>query len=365
MKRIRTINIAFLLMVSISVLLPLFAGRLFTGVTIHQSMIIGEVVYVAVALAVVALLDRPLIGQIQQAPMSGMTIALVVLFGLLIQPVSLWLNLFSQLFVTNYVTETMNSMGNSFLFNLLYAAVAPAIAEEFIFRGLFYHGYRQIGILRSAALTGLLFGLMHMNLNQFVYAFALGVLLALLVEATGSIYAAMMVHFMINGRSVVLLAASQQMSAAVASAGTAEVSRTMILQALLVYTPIALGCAAGMFFLIRRIAKLSGRSEYFDLVMQGQEQSVRRRHRDSADEVRMSEEKMCADAADVLEGSRNLAGMQMDPAGWTPAERAARFVAEPDEEWERAGTREKWLAALPAIAAALICLGYMLWLELA
>ena len=41
-----------------------------------------------------------------------------------------------------------------------------------------------------------------MNFNQFMYAVVGGVVFALVVEATGSITASMIMHFMINGSSV-------------------------------------------------------------------------------------------------------------------------------------------------------------------
>lgn len=49
-----------------------------------------------------------------------------------------------------------------------------------------------------------MFGCMHMNLNQFIYAFALGVYLAFLVEATGSVFSSMLAHFTLNATSTVM-----------------------------------------------------------------------------------------------------------------------------------------------------------------
>ena len=59
-------------------------------------------------------------------------------------------------------------------------------------------------MLPAILLTGFLFGCMHMNLNQFIYAFALGIYLAFLVEATGSIFSSMIAHFTLNATSVVM-----------------------------------------------------------------------------------------------------------------------------------------------------------------
>ena len=44
-----------------------------------------------------------------------------------------------------------------------------------------------------------------MNLNQALYAFVLGIFLALLVEATGSLFASMLFHFIYNAQSCCLM----------------------------------------------------------------------------------------------------------------------------------------------------------------
>ena len=54
---------------------------------------------------------------------------------------------------------------------------------------------------KAALMSGLIFGLMHLNFNQFSYGFVLGVIFAAVVEASGSIYASMAIHFLINFQS--------------------------------------------------------------------------------------------------------------------------------------------------------------------
>ena len=82
-----------------------------------------------------------------------------------------------------------------FVVQLLIIAVLPACVEEFVFRGLIYHSYRKNGILGAAVLSGLVFGLMHLNINQLSYAAVMGIIFALLVEATGSMYSSMLAHY--------------------------------------------------------------------------------------------------------------------------------------------------------------------------
>ena len=58
---------------------------------------------------------------------------------------------------------------------------------------------------RQVLLSSLLFGLMHMNFNQAPYAFALGVAMAVLVEATGSLWSSVLMHVIFNAQSVLLM----------------------------------------------------------------------------------------------------------------------------------------------------------------
>jgi hypothetical protein len=89
--------------------------------------------------------------------------------------------------------------------SLLCVSVLPGVLEEFIFRGLIYGSYRRRRVWGAIFVSALLFGLMHMNLNQFCYAFVMGVMFCLLYEGTGSLLASMLVHAVYNGNSVILM----------------------------------------------------------------------------------------------------------------------------------------------------------------
>ena len=76
-------------------------------------------------------------------------------------------------------------------------------AEEFLCRGILYwFGYRGISKIEGVLLSALVFALMHMNLNQFFYAFFLGIVFALMVEASDSILVSMIMHFAVNAFNV-------------------------------------------------------------------------------------------------------------------------------------------------------------------
>ena len=87
----------------------------------------------------------------------------------------------------------------SFVLSVFSLAVIPAIGEELIFRGVVFNGLRKHYSLTSSILiSSLLFALMHLSLQQFVYPFLLGMIMAWIVARTGSIVCSMVVHFVNN-----------------------------------------------------------------------------------------------------------------------------------------------------------------------
>lgn len=104
----------------------------------------------------------------------------------------------------NLAEETLNELKGSSLLSMLFVvAVQPAVFEELLFRGAALHGYRSLGPKKALLLSALLFGMLHMNLQQALYAFLLGIIFAFLVQRTGSIFASILPHFFINALNCV------------------------------------------------------------------------------------------------------------------------------------------------------------------
>ena len=82
---------------------------------------------------------------------------------------------------------------------MILAIIAP-IAEELIFRGWLY-GKLRIKIPKWVAIliTSFLFGLIHLQWNVGVTVFCMSVVMCILREITGTIYAGMLVHMLSNG----------------------------------------------------------------------------------------------------------------------------------------------------------------------
>lgn len=86
----------------------------------------------------------------------------------------------------------------AFMGDIIITAILPGICEEFCHRGLLVNGFKQIGPKRNIMLIGLLFGLMHLNIEQFFYATIIGMFLTFLVYLTDSIIPSIIVHFLNN-----------------------------------------------------------------------------------------------------------------------------------------------------------------------
>ncbi len=98
-----------------------------------------------------------------------------------------------------------SNVGFYFL-SLFVMAVMPAIGEEFLMRGTVFPGLSTRNVWFGVLMSGLFFSLMHANPVQTVHQFGLGVVLALVVALSGSIWASVIVHFFNNFVSITLTA---------------------------------------------------------------------------------------------------------------------------------------------------------------
>jgi len=93
--------------------------------------------------------------------------------------------------------ENVLYQGGFLILMLIFAFVAP-VFEEVAFRGIGFAGFRHINIRKAAIINGLVFGFLHMNMNQFSYAFLVGIILCYLMYYTKSIWAPILSHFVVN-----------------------------------------------------------------------------------------------------------------------------------------------------------------------
>lgn len=91
-------------------------------------------------------------------------------------------------------------------YGVLFTCLIAPMIEEILFRGVLFPALRgRLPFWQAAALSGLFFGALHANWVSFLPIASLGMLLAYLYEATGSLYASIAVHAMHNGIMVLLM----------------------------------------------------------------------------------------------------------------------------------------------------------------
>lgn len=207
MNKTKSINRLFLCTVLWALACPYLLQGILSQMSAVQISVAGELLFaVPVILYLVIKRIRPNTW-IPFRRIDAAVILMSLLTGFLLLPLVTFINAFSMLFATNYVSESSAQIiDNPLWVNLLIIAVIPAVTEELIYRGIFYHAYREKGVILGAVASAVVFGIMHRNLNQFFYAAVLGVIFCILVEITGSIYASMAAHFAINSWNVMLLA---------------------------------------------------------------------------------------------------------------------------------------------------------------
>ena len=133
------------------------------------------------------------------------TIVCIFIFTMLSYPIVIFCNYLSLLVSENTIANTINDVLSVYptWFCVIAIALIPCCVEEFLFRGVLADAYKRSGMIKAAFFTALMFGLLHMKNNQMSYAIVMGILFFALNEVTGSILSSMLVHFIINGISVV------------------------------------------------------------------------------------------------------------------------------------------------------------------
>lgn len=108
-------------------------------------------------------------------------------------------------------------------FVLLVVAIAPAIIEELLFRGLIQSSFARVTTpLRAAVLTGIIFGVFHFNPFAVVPLMGLGIFFGFLRMRSKSIMIAMTAHLLNNGIAVIVAYFKIDEDALLTAAGKGE-----------------------------------------------------------------------------------------------------------------------------------------------
>ncbi len=138
-----------------------------------------------------------------------------------IRPVNLILCAVFGIFVAVFLNNLFNMIGlasvagsyteveNSFftgrlIFELIALGIVTPAAEELMYRGvLFYYLKRTVKPVYAYLVSAFVFGLIHMNLVQFLYAFIFGLFLCLFADKLDTVLAPIIIHAAANLTSVI------------------------------------------------------------------------------------------------------------------------------------------------------------------
>ena len=98
--------------------------------------------------------------------------------------------------IVNPLTEVI--LGSNMLITFLYGCIVAPVVEELIFRKLLLNKVRRFGDLPAMLISGVAFGLFHMNILQFFYATALGIIFAYIAIKTNTVKYSILLHIIIN-----------------------------------------------------------------------------------------------------------------------------------------------------------------------
>lgn len=213
----KKINVLYLLITVLSVSGSVFASFVSTAavsIPIWLNLLVSQMLIIIPALVLILLNQNQVRVMLPYKKINPVNIILIIVFTELLDPLISFVNVASQLFTRNEVL-TISSEVLSLPFPVMFflIGIMGPFCEEFVFRGIIFFGFRSSTdrVIASAIASAAFFGLIHMNLNQFCYAFALGAVFALTDEIFDSLWPSFIMHATVNSKNVVMLYASEKM----------------------------------------------------------------------------------------------------------------------------------------------------------
>lgn len=197
--------------------------------------------------------------------MKWSTVFGVVAFTMAASPLITLVNLLSQLIVDNTVASNSTQFLSLHpLLLIFFVGILAPVCEEIVFRGAIFGGYKNEGnVFKAIMASGLLFGLLHMNINQASYALVIGILLGFLVEATGSIFSSILFHVLVNSTNAMMMILSDSIvSDEVMENAQQIVTTSTLLNMICVYLVLAVIGTTIAICLLVWMSKNEGREQH-------------------------------------------------------------------------------------------------------
>ena len=266
MKKVSRANTYFLIIILLQLFLPVHLIFRWFNITDSKTMLLISHVITFIFPAIIYLIITKQSAKdvLKLNKLYFKDALLIILLAFVCQPIMTFFSLISQFFFENEIGNFVTGIVDSpYIILILLISVLPAITEEITIRGVVLSGYEDKNIYLACSITGLLFGIMHLDPQQFLYAAVLGFVLALVVRITNSIFASALIHFLINGTSITL---QKLLSFIPESTSVMEQATEVSLRSLAVsekifmaifYGLIALAFGIAAYFIIRKLAELN------------------------------------------------------------------------------------------------------------
>lgn len=191
------------------------ADLLFIGNSIGQILFIGLATFLIARLHT-AKKTTPRFLRLKWPAKTPNYLVYGALLVVVVQPVVIYLGylnsllpipeLFSEMQMSQYeMIENFLTSEGVLLFGLFHVALVPAFCEEVLFRGYIMRAFEKSwGIITGVIVSGIIFGMFHLQLGNILPLATLGIVLGLMTWLSGSIWPAVVAHFINNGSAVVL-----------------------------------------------------------------------------------------------------------------------------------------------------------------
>lgn len=210
MRRVRRANLFFLVVVILQVISPYFFWfvKKYTNLksmNLSELLVGNQVLFLLCPIIIYFLITRESPKEVLRFNKVKIgDLGIVLLMAVLFVPVAGFLSTLTSLVVENNVEKVLKVMNPLPLYSMiLIIALTPAMFEEFTLRGVILAGYKKIDIRKAAIMNGLFFSIIHFSIQQSLYTFAMGIIVAFVVYYTDSILTSMLFHFTINSISTV------------------------------------------------------------------------------------------------------------------------------------------------------------------
>lgn len=276
MKKIFKVNLYFLVILIIEILAPLLLRPFYIKIGLLDTRLIllfnHIILFLLPAIIYLLLTKSSFKETLKLNKLELKNILLIILLAFIVQPIMTFFSLISTFFFNNEIGAFITEITSTpYILLLALVALLPAITEEITIRGIVLSGYDNKNKYVAALITGLFFGILHLDPQQFLYATVLGFIMALVVRITNSIFASMIIHFIVNGTSVTMAKIANYITKALSvSNETTEltlknISSSEKMTLVIIYGVIAIIFAAISFAIIYALEKINNKKQVEDV----------------------------------------------------------------------------------------------------